>query len=108
MIQADGNVKTVHLEGDIKQALREELGGGISIVRSSDRYFWVYRKASFDLHQKYNAEASYLSGQSVYGDCIVIPKTEDRYEGFSFREALMLANNFAFNEKCRYDGIPVY
>ena len=53
-------------------------------------------------------QSSYLSGQSVYGDCIVIPKTEDRYEGFSFREALMLANNFAFNEKCRYDGIPVY
>lgn len=110
LIKTDGNVKTVHLEGDIKQALREELGGKISIVRSSDQYFWVYSTNSF-LDRKnggLNATASYYSGYVIYGDCIVIPKTEEQYEGFSYREAVMIANNFNFEIEPRYDGVPTF
>ncbi|MGM9684189.1 MAG: hypothetical protein ACI3XQ_11395 [Eubacteriales bacterium] len=95
-IRVTDRFDTVHLEGDIKSAMREILcgnaGGKISVVRSSDGFFYVYATNAMDEGRYRNGAASYYAGVSVYGDCIVLPKTTDHFDGFTYQDARRCAN----------------
>lgn len=95
-IRVTDRFDTVHLEGDIKDAMREILAGGktgkISVVRSSDGYFYVYAVKAMEEGRYRNEAASFYAGISIYGDCIVLPKSEDHFQGFSYGEARRQAN----------------
>lgn len=95
-IRVTGRFDTVHLEEEIKDAMREVLcgkkDGKISVVRSSDGYFYVYATNAMDEGKYRNDAASYYTGVSVYGDCIVLPKKTDHFEGFTYQDARRCAN----------------
>lgn len=95
-IRVTGRFDTVHLEEEIKDAMREVLcgkkDGKISVVRSSDGYFYVYATTAMDEGKYRNDAASYYAGVSVYGDCIVLPKKTDHFEGFTYQDARRCAN----------------
>ncbi|MBQ7786142.1 MAG: hypothetical protein IJ381_08380 [Clostridia bacterium] len=95
IIRPTGRFEPVPIEpdadGDLKADLRETLGGPISVVRTSDDYFYVYASHAWEEGRTKNPGAEFYCYQPIYGSCIVLPKSKGAFQGFHFVEAYKLS-----------------